>query len=278
MMDQEDTDTGYRSDERRMVGSLLENTNSLQSPDIDKLFGALAKAQGVISNPQRNRSVNVRTRSGDTYSFKYATLDAIIDAVRKPLSENGLWFTQIMRHDWDSRKYTLVTKLVHSSGQWIGTEVPLLVEEAGNQKFGSALTFMRRYSLSALLGIAAEEDDDGNQADGNEAVVSERKPPAPRPSKIAPQKAEVPTNFDPVMIEVDTGDDNRVDWTSWGQKFIAAVRIAKSIDMLEEWKAKNELPLGLMAKHAPKRYANLANAVAAEIDKFMLKAGATSAQ
>ena len=137
---------------------------------IDQLATALAKAQAVITNPARNREVEVRTKTGGSYKFRYATLDAIIDAIRKPLTDNGLWFTQTLENG--DGKYRLVTTLLHSSGQSLRSETPLLLQDAGNQAFGSALTYMRRYALTAMLGVAADEDDDGNAADGNEAKAT----------------------------------------------------------------------------------------------------------
>jgi hypothetical protein len=138
---------------------------------IGALATALAKAQAGMVNPPRNREVEVKTKSGGSYKFKYATLDAIIDAIRKPLTDNGLWFTQTLENG--DGKYRLVTTLLHSSGQSLRSETPLLLQDAGNQAFGSALTYMRRYALTAMLGVAADEDDDGNAADGNEAKVKQ---------------------------------------------------------------------------------------------------------
>ncbi len=137
--------------------------------EIGSLAGALAKAQADITSPPRNREVTVKMKSGGIYKFKYATLDSIIDHVRGPLTANGLWFTQTLEGD-DNGKYRLITALIHSSGQSIKSETPLLVVESGNQAFGSALTYMRRYALCSILGVAADEDDDANSAEGNAAT------------------------------------------------------------------------------------------------------------
>ncbi len=137
-----------------------------------KIAAALAKAQSVISNPEKNREVTVKgvTKTGKefNYTFKYTTLDRIIETVRKPLTDNGLWFTQTLENA-DGGRYNLVTALWHESGQSIRSETPLLVDGATNQAFGSALTYMRRYALAAMPGIASDEDDDANQADGNQS-------------------------------------------------------------------------------------------------------------
>lgn len=151
------------------------------SEQIGELVMALAKAMGAVENPGRDREVTVTTNAGAKYRFKYATLGAIVDSVRKPLSENGLWFTQIISIG-ESNTYTLTTKLLHSSGQWLATETPIHVQGTGNQQFGSALTYMKRYSLCALLGVVADEDDDGNTGDGHEAEIKPRT--AQRPAQV----------------------------------------------------------------------------------------------
>lgn len=161
------------------------------SEPVNEIFEALAKAQAKITNPPRNREVQVVSkRTGGRYTFKYATLDAIIEHVRKPLTENGLWFVQNLEEGTNG-KYRLVTHLVHSSGQWVRGETPILAENGGNQAFGSALTYMRRYSLTAMLGVAADEDDDANAADGNSATEKGKgaaRKAAPKPDE-GPEKA-----------------------------------------------------------------------------------------
>src|SRR6266478_534460 len=153
-----------------------------RSAEVDKLVAALAKAQGAFPEIERNRTVRIRPKTGgQEYEFKYATLSAIIDAIRKPLSENGLAYTQIISHDADGGFYVLTTTL-YCGNQFLSSKTPIIIEGQTNQQFGSALTYMKRYALAALLGIAAEEDDDANIADGNEikGVVDKA------PKKLAP--------------------------------------------------------------------------------------------
>jgi ERF superfamily len=118
------------------------------SEQISELAAALAAAQGMMENAVMNR-VNPHFKS------KYADLAAIFDAARKPLSANGLAIVQTIGDG------VLHTRLLHTSGQWIASEHPLPMS-GRPQEIGSALTYARRYSLSALIGIAADEDDDAN--------------------------------------------------------------------------------------------------------------------
>jgi len=121
------------------------------SEQISELAAALAAAQGMMENAVMNR-VNPHFKS------KYADLAAIFDAARKPLSANGLAIVQTIGDG------VLHTRLLHTSGQWIASEHPLPMS-GKPQEIGSALTYARRYSLSALIGIAADEDDDANAAE-----------------------------------------------------------------------------------------------------------------
>lgn len=127
----------------------------MQSEQIDKLTAALAKAQATMENATLNK-VNPHFRS------KYADLAAIFDAVRKPLASQGITVTQTT--ELRDNSFLLVTTLAHA-GQWIRSEYPL-PSNAKPQELGSALTYARRYSLSAITGIAADEDDDANAAQG----------------------------------------------------------------------------------------------------------------
>lgn len=160
----------------------------MQSEQINELATALAKAQGQIKNPAKNKTVTVTTKMGSKYEFAYADLSAILDAVRKPLSDNGLGYVQYVA-DLDG-KFRLVTMLVHGSGQWISAANPLFLGDGSpnSQNFGSAVTFMKRYALAAMLGVAADSDDDANAADGNDAQTSDRA--AKKATAAYPDKSE----------------------------------------------------------------------------------------
>lgn len=129
--------------------------------EIGALAGALAKAQGQFGTVKRDKEVVVQKKSGGEYRFKYAPLDSVLEAVRKPLADQGLVVVQIL-DDGD-----LVTSLVHESGAIMSGRVSL-PPTTDVQAYGSAITYLRRYAIQALLGIAAEDDDDGNRAAGND--------------------------------------------------------------------------------------------------------------
>lgn len=131
------------------------------------LAAALGKAQSEFPPIERSRDVVVETKKGGTYTFSYAPLDGIVGKVQPVLKANGLSFSQLL--DNVDGKPALRTTLLHEGGETLEGICPLPIngEPLGAQEFGSLVTYMRRYALVALLGIATEEDDDGNRASGN---------------------------------------------------------------------------------------------------------------
>ena len=138
-----------------------------ESPAINELAAALARAQGAFSNPCKDRD-------NPFFGSRYATLGAVIKATRGPLADNGLSLTQTIGGGHGGRTPLLRTRLLHASGQWLASEVPLFAAGKGSQAFGSELTYMRRYAVCALLNIAPAEGDD----DGNAAQAATGAPPA----------------------------------------------------------------------------------------------------
>lgn len=132
-----------------------------QSLSINLLAPALVLAQGAMVSPRRNRSVKVKMKTGGEYTFKYTTLDAINDMIREPLASNGLCLTQRLVQ---TKPPSLVTRLLHESGQWLETSMPVQPTSNDPQALGAAITYVRRYSIVGLLNISSDEDDDGAAA------------------------------------------------------------------------------------------------------------------
>ena len=127
-----------------------------QSENLTEIAIAVAKAQGELS-PATKNAQNPHLKN------KYADIAAVWEAVRMVLPNHGLSVVQTMRPREDG-KACVHTMLLHTSGQWIAGECVLPVPKQDPQGFGSAITYARRYSLSAILGVVSEEDDDGNGA------------------------------------------------------------------------------------------------------------------
>ena len=124
-------------------------------PSLAKLGAALAKAQGQMANAKKDTE-------NPYFSSRYADLASIWDVIRKPLSDNGLCIIQ--QATTDKGTVTVHTTLLHESGEKISDTLVLPVAQPTPQGYGSAITYARRYSLSAMVGVAAEADDDGNAA------------------------------------------------------------------------------------------------------------------
>lgn len=131
-----------------------------QSETITAIAPALVKAAAELG-PIAKDATNPAFRN------KYATLDAIMEQVRPVLARHGLAVMQGVTHpetvDGKVVGLAVETRLLHQSGEWLATVVTLPVEKSTAQGAGSAISYGRRYGLSAMLGLTAE-DDDGNAA------------------------------------------------------------------------------------------------------------------
>ena len=149
-----------------------------KSESITELAKALPNFQGKMTAVKKDAT-------NPFYKSKYATLDTIWETIRKPLSENGLSIAQTMNFVND--KSILETTLYHTSGEWIsGTQLVNPVKD-DPQSLGSAISYARRYSLSAILGIVTDEDDDANIATKPEAKAE----PKPKSETTAQTKGDI---------------------------------------------------------------------------------------
>jgi hypothetical protein len=134
----------------------------MRSEELDKFLPALAKMQSKVLKATKDSS-------NPHFKSKYASLEAVLDVITEAIKETGLCYTQTISQRDDNRLY-LDTRVFHESGQWIGSEFPLLVPQQTPQAYGSAISYARRYSLSAIFGVV-QSDDDGNEASKGPAVV-----------------------------------------------------------------------------------------------------------
>lgn len=128
---------------------------------------------------------------------KYASLDAVVEAVRGPLAKHGLAIVQgATSPAVGAPALTVETLLVHQSGEWLSNTVTVPMAKVDPQGAGGALTYGRRYGLAALLSLATEEDDDANAASRPAGAARDRAPQAFSnkgvPPKRDPAKPAVP--------------------------------------------------------------------------------------
>jgi len=145
--------------------SVSENTDSL-----DQLLPALIAARAEFPAVKKD-GYNPHFKS------KFASLKAVREATEPILGKHGLTITQFPSQTYEG-KPALTTWLAHSSGQFIKDTTPLSMVKSDPQAQGSAITYLRRYGWSAVLGLVTDEDDD----DGNMATV------------VAPQAKSLPQN------------------------------------------------------------------------------------
>lgn len=139
------------------------------SEQINELAVALNKAQADFM-------VAKKDAKNSFFKSKYATLNAVYEAVAEALLKNGLSVIQPIVGD------AVETTLVHTSGQFITSSCPIVCAKQNDpQAMGSAITYARRYSLASLLGVMTDEDDDGEKAMAR---------PAPKQSVKEATKAE----------------------------------------------------------------------------------------
>ncbi len=125
-----------------------------KSDSIAKLAKALSCFQFEIKDPLKDGKANYGS---------YVTLDDLLDSIRPTLSKNGLSFIQMP--GGDGQTITITTIILHESGEWIECEpFSLKAVKCDPQGAGSAVTYGRRYSLSAAFGVAWDTDDDGQKA------------------------------------------------------------------------------------------------------------------
>jgi len=144
-----------------------------KSESINELAAALSKAQAAIRGA-------VEDSSNPHFKSKYASLQSYLDAAREPLSKNGLAVTQLLSdlNCEEMKMVTIETVLMHASGQWISSIFSVPVSKSDAQGFGSAVTYARRYSYAAIVGIAPMDDDGHQAAEAAPAPKSDNLPAA----------------------------------------------------------------------------------------------------
>lgn len=122
------------------------------SEGIGSLSCALSKAQALIKNVTKDKS---------GYNYKYADLASCLDVIKEPFAQNGLAISQIIAVE--DGEQVLHTMLIHESNQWLKSTFILKSEGTKStndmQAFGSGVSYARRYALTAIAGLAQEDDD-----------------------------------------------------------------------------------------------------------------------
>lgn len=128
-----------------------------KSETITELSKAFAKTQKEMKQP-------LKDANNPFFKSKYVPLENVVEAITESASKNGLSFTQYPSSD-EMGNVTVGTLVMHESGEWIEYD-PIKMKPVKNdpQSIGSAITYAKRYALSAIFGITSDQDDDGNEA------------------------------------------------------------------------------------------------------------------
>lgn len=157
----------------------------MSSPEITELAEAMILVQQTLS-PALKDAENTFTNS------RYATLHSVMSACRDALLKHGIWLTQYPV-SVESNQLGLVTKIVHAeTGQWQASLLTMPLPKNDPQGYGSAMTYARRYGLSALIGIVTESDDDGELAKLNGNSIKPSEGPVYTPQRFAEQQNRAP--------------------------------------------------------------------------------------
>ena len=152
----------------------------------------LVKAVAAMGNPTKDQRATVPTKSGGQYSYTYAGLPAVLEAVTAALAENGLGLTQGARRSVDGT-LTFETAVYDGTGELVLDARPYR-EYADPQQQGSWETYNRRYALLAAFGLAAEDDDGKAAKEGSRipANNTSQRPPEPSSGPIVTERAPEP--------------------------------------------------------------------------------------
>lgn len=188
---------------------------------------AYSKAQGAIEPA-------LKDRTNPAFRSKYADLTSVWDACRHAITSNGLSVIQEVTATPEG--IAITTRILHTSGQWMELgPTPIPIGKRDAQGVGSAITYGKRYALTAAFGVVADDDDDGNHASGRgqrqqqqaEAPAPEHKPePAKR---TPPAKSDHPMKLVVGALKTKWAKLNNEDpeakstiagFTSYSQRFL----------------------------------------------------------
>ncbi len=159
------------------------------TPEIKKLMAALRKVQAELGGV-------VKDSANPFHKSKYASLEAVIDTIKRPMHEAGLVFTQAPGAVVNGA-LEITTLIHHDSGEWIKSTIQVPMAKTDPQGAGSAITYGSRYSLMAMFGLPPI-DDDAEAAHGrvapNKSETFELKRPAPPPPADVATSAKIAEN------------------------------------------------------------------------------------
>ena len=195
---------------------------------------SIAKLAAALCEAQKTELFALADKINPFFKSKYADLSSVWDAIRSPLTSNGMAITQTMASD-SMDGVTIETTLMHISGEYISGSLYIKPEKNTPQGLGIAITYGRRYALMAIIGISPEDDD------GEGAMVRKRNKQNKTP-KTTTNKSDVPDD-----VIGDEKDDLK-DMETW-HAFIIRKQLSQSeIKELEKYISESAKSLGMDAE------------------------------
>ncbi len=172
-----------------LEGTIAPAGSLSMSTSIKALFTAFIAVQAELPTIPKEKVAQT-----EKFSYSYADLATVMPAILQVLTKHELGLVQTVGQDGQGGT-TLTTMLIHASGEWLSDTQTLLLTKQDSQGQGSAITYGRRYGVMSLLGLVAEDDDDGaaaSQPQSKPKSRSQAKPtttPAPKYGESQPELA-----------------------------------------------------------------------------------------
>ena len=251
------TDEGFSVDK---LEKLLDVKERWDAEEARKAYvAALAEFKRAAPTLVKDKKVSF----SDT-KYSHATLGQVASAVAAALAEHG------MSHGWSVDQHnggvTVNCTLTHERGHRESVSMTAPPDDSGKknaiQRIGSTVTYLERYTLLAITGLAAhEQDDDGVAAGGRQKAehrgsATKRQAPKATPAQppADPKTGEV---LRPSPIPVPQTASKKPDWMAWGATLAAALNAATTVDEVESWLTENETALRNCETGAPKIHERL---------------------
>ncbi|HFR3342899.1 TPA: ERF family protein [Streptococcus suis] len=190
-----------------------------KSETIIELSKAFAKMQMELEQPLKNAN-------NPFFKSKYVPLENVVDSITRAANKHGLSFTQFPSSD-ENGNVTVGTMVMHESGEWIEYD-PICMKPVKNdpQAVGSAITYAKRYALSAIFGITSDNDDDGNEATqpGKATPKAVPKKQVPATNNKIPKEV-VKAYKDAIQFVIDRTGKNDGSITRWFCEKLGVARI-----------------------------------------------------
>jgi hypothetical protein len=185
----------------------MSNVNpTATAPAHANLAAALAGVQAELPKIERDRTVTIQPKNAEQYSYSYITLANLSDAILPLLAKHGLAWATLPGLGADG-KMAVRYQLMHESGDVLAGEFPVS-GEGGIQMIGGRITYARRYCLAAVVGVAADEDDESRLTDEGPRTAQRQprrqaEPTAPRGERATAQRGRPAAGGPPLPGEPD---------------------------------------------------------------------------